>query len=59
LSRRGRLMSAQGSLLDARAAEYLSYGSFRVPGFASRWRTSQAPRPVRSSIPSTYTEAVA
>ncbi|MEU4680547.1 hypothetical protein [Micromonospora sp. NPDC023737] len=52
-------MSARGSLLDARAAEYRNYGAFCVWGFASRWRTSQALRPVRSSIPSTYPEAVA
>lgn len=41
------------------AAMYLIYGAFCVWGFASWWRTSQALRPVRSSIPSTYTEAVA
>ncbi|MEU5567085.1 nicotinamide riboside transporter PnuC [Micromonospora musae] len=41
------------------AAMYLIYGAFCVWGFASWWRTSQRLRPVRSSIPSTYTEAVA
>ncbi|MEU6206878.1 nicotinamide riboside transporter PnuC [Micromonospora musae] len=41
------------------AAMYLIYGAFCVWGFASWWRTSQRLRPVRSSIQSTYTEAVA
>ncbi|WP_434090358.1 hypothetical protein [Micromonospora avicenniae] len=52
-------MSAQSRLPGDRAAEYLNYGPFCAWGFASWWRTSQALRPVRSSIPSTYTEAVA
>ncbi|SIR76388.1 hypothetical protein [Micromonospora avicenniae] len=52
-------MSAQSWLPGDRAAEYFNYGAFCAWGVASRWRTSQALRPVRSSIPSTYPEAVA